>query len=353
MKKILITGSNGLLGSEAVHHFAKKGWKVIGIDNDMRGQMFGGDGSTKSIRDHLVETYTLYQPLVADIREYNQLEHIFMAHGPFDFIIHSAAQPAHEWSTNNALADFSINAQGTINVLEAYRHYSPECRFIHVSSSKVYGDSVNELPLKEFSTRLDLEPDHPFYEGVDETMRLDGNLHSLFGASKACGDITAKEYGTYFNLPVTILRPVCITGSAHKGVSIHGYLSYLVRCVAQGIKYTVNGYGGKQVRDNIHARDLVDAMWEIYADKECKPGEAYNIGAGRFSNNSILEALELSGKILGKKPIFEIVDQTRRGDHKWCIYSAKKLKARYPNWTLKYDNQKVMEEICSQYESNT
>lgn len=343
MKRILITGVNGLVGSETALFFHGKGYKVLGVDNDQRGKMFGEGGSTTSTGDKL-KLLPNFHSYNIDIRNKSDLDDVFRIIGPFDVVVHSAAQPSHEYSTNHAIEDFEINAVGTMNVLEAYRHYSPQATFIHVSSSKVYGDSVNELPLKELETRFDLPKTHKFYEGVDETMRLDGNLHSLFGASKACADIMAKEYGTYFNLPISIFRPVCITGPAHKGVEIHGYLSYLVKCVAKGIKYTINGYKGKQVRDNIHSNDLVSAFWEV-VQKPPKPGSAYNIGGGRESNNSILEAIQQAEKFTGNTAIYDYSEVNRRGDHIWCIYSSKKFRKEYPGWKIKHNNDSIMKEL--------
>lgn len=350
MKRLLVTGAAGLGGSEAVRFFHEKGWKVFGVDNDMRGTMFGQDGSTKSTLQDLLELPNFYN-FEFDIRKPNEMTDLFKSIGPFDAIIHAAAQPAHEYSTNHALEDFSINAVGTVVVLEAYRQYSPQATFIHISSSKVYGDSVNELPLKEYKTRFDLPKNHPKYQGVDESERIDGNLHSLFGASKACGDVMAKEYGTYFNLPISIFRPVCITGPAHKGVPLHGYLAYLVRCVAQGIEYTINGYQGKQVRDNIHSYDLVNAFYQVI-EKPPAPGTAYNIGAGRESNNSILEAISQAEKLLGTKAKSKYSESERRGDHKWCIYSSSKFKKDYPDWQITYDNDRIMKELCDHYKEN-
>ena len=353
MKRLLCTGSSGLVGSEAVKFFCDLGWKVYGIDNNQRGTMFGQEASTDTTKLDLLEKYPRqFFPIDLDIRDIEKVNNYFAMFGPFDAIIHAAAQPAHEYSTNHAIEDFQINAYGTVTILEAYRHLSPEAIFIHVSSSKVYGDSVNELPLKEFKTRFDLPKSHDeFWNGVDESMRLDGNLHSLFGASKACGDIMAKEYATYFNLPITIFRPVCISGSNHKGVKLHGYLAYLAKAIATGEEYTINGYKGKQVRDNIHAFDLVSAFWEVI-QKPTQPGTAYNIGGGRESNNSMVEAIEKIEKILNKKGNIKYSDTNRRGDHKWCIYSSKKFRSDYPNWKITYDNDRLLEEICSQYKNN-
>jgi CDP-paratose 2-epimerase len=338
-----------LVGSETVKFLCKKNWEVVGLDNDMRGKMYGKAASTKSEGEILKKQYKNFHPFNSDIRNYTKIAKLFKGQGPFDFIVHTAAQPAHEWSTNHALEDFQINAVGTVNVLEAYRRLSPEAKFIHCSTSKVYGDSVNDLPLQEHETRFDLPKNHPKWEGEDESMRLDGKLHSLFGASKASADIMAREYGTYFNLPITSFRPVCISGPAHKGARLHGYLAYLVKCVATGEKYIINGYKGKQVRDNIHSFDLVSAFWQVYNDPKAVCGEFYNIGGGRESNNSILEAIAYAEKILGKKANVEYSDVTRRGDHKWCIYSAKKFRTRYPKWKITYDNDRLMKDICKIY----
>lgn len=349
MKRALITGSNGLVGSEAVKFLCEQGWRVYGVDNDTRAYLFGPEASTKSIGEELVEKYPNFFLINGEIRNVKEMENIFDLGGPFDLIIHAAAQPAHEWSTNHAIEDFHINALGTVIMLEAYRQKSPKAVFIQVSSSKVHGDHVNDLPLEELEDRFDLPKDHPQYEGVDEDLLVNGNLHSLFGASKACGDIMAQEYGKYFNLPIAIFRPVCITGASHKGAKLHGYLAYLIKCIATGEKYTINGYKGKQVRDNIHAADLIAAFWEVYNDPTGSYGEAYNIGGGRQSNNSILEAVAQAESILGKKGNIEYSDQNRRGDHKWCIYSSLKFRQKYPNWKISYDNDAIMKDLCQPY----
>ncbi len=349
-KKILVTGSSGLVGSETVKFFAEKGWIVYGIDNDMRGEMLGNIASTNSTTKKLIEKYSDFKPFNIDIRDFVKIEEFFKVVGAFDLIIHAAAQPSHEFSINNALTDFTINANGTINILEVYRKYSPEATFVHYSSSKVYGDSVNYLPLVEFETRYDLPVSHEYYNGVNEEYcRIDGKLKSLFGSSKACADLTAQEYANYFYLPIAIFRPVCISGSNHKGAEMHGYLAYLAKCVAEGIPYTINGYKGKQVRDNIHAYDLVTASWEVYLNPQHSYGETYNLGAGRKSCNSIIEAFDQVEQILDKKAIYDFSDKIRRGDHQWCIYDTTKFKTNYPNWDITYDNDRLIEEICSQY----
>lgn len=352
MNKALITGSAGLLGSESVRFLSERRWNVYGIDNNTRAYLFGDEASTDKVRQNLKESYRNYSHFSIDLREKCLVDEIFKLHGPFNLIIHAAAQPAHEWSTNHALEDFELNAKATLILLESYRQLSPQAVFIQVSSSKVYGDSVNHLPLIEYATRYDLPKGHPKWDGEDELMRLDGNLHSLFGASKACADIMAREYGTYFQLPINIFRPVCITGPTQQGVSLHGYLAYLVKCVAKGIEYTINGFKGKQVRDNIHAFDLVNAFYQVYEHRErLIPGEAYNIGGGRKSNNSILEAIELAEKFMGVKANVKYSEFTRRGDHKWCIYSANKFKQKYPEWSISYDNQRIIKELCDAHQN--
>lgn len=349
MRKALVTGSSGLVGSEAVDFLCQRGFKVLGIDNNLRGYLFGEEASTLSVGLELKKKYSNFSLLSCDIRNTDEIQKIYKNFGTFELIIHAAGQPAHEWSTNNALEDFQINAWGTMVMLENFRQYSPKAVFIQVSSSKVYGNSVNELPLMEYKTRFDLPKNHPLWEGAGEDMRLDGNLHSLFGASKAAGDIMAHEYGTYFKLRIAIFRPVCITGAAHKGAKLHGYLSYLVKCVARGDEYIINGYKGKQVRDNIHAKDLVAAFWEVYKNPKHSFGIAYNIGGGRKSNSSILEALTQAEKILKKKAKVKYSNMIRKGDHKWCIYSSSKFRSLYPKWEIVYDNDKIMNDLCSIY----
>ena len=347
--KVLITGSSGLVGSAATELFCQKGWKVLGIDNNMREHFFGKEASTDTKRKEL-ETFNNFFPISVDIRDKDAIFKTFQYYGPFDLIIHAAAQPAHDYSTDNAIEDFSINGLGTVTMLEAFRQFSPKSTFIHVSTSKVYGDHVNELPLIELEKRFDLPENHPWYNGVDETMRIDNSTHSLFGASKASGDLMAQEYARYFNLHIGIFRPVCITGPAHRGAPLHGYLSYLVKRIAQKKEYTINGYNGKQVRDNIHAADLVNAFWLFYKHKV--PSDFFNIGGGRKSNNSMIEAIEQSKKILGL-PLWEPTysEVNRIADHKWCIFSSEKFKKACPEWEIKYTNDMIMKELCDYWHS--
>ena len=350
-KQALVTGSGGLVGKAMVELLIKEGFEVVGIDNDRRAYFFGQEASTNGEILELckIKEYAHYS---RDIRDADAMDEIFRTHGPFDFICHAAAQPAHDWSIDHTREDFAINGMGTLNVLEAYRQYSPKAIFIHVSTSKVYGDNVNELPFIELDTRYDLKPEHYYYKGINESMNIQNCKHSPFGASKTSGDIMAQEFGRYFNLPITIFRPVCISGPSHKGAKLHGYLSYLVKCIATGEKYTVNGYKGKQVRDNIHAKDLVRAFYQCYLDETITrkyPGMYYNIGGGRKSNNSILEAIADIERILGRKGNIEISDEARRGDHQWCIFSNKWFQRHHPDWDIEYDNERLLHDLCIPY----
>lgn len=348
--KALITGSHGLVGSESVKVFAGNGWDVIGVDNDMRSYLFGKDASTSSTGATLREDFLNYKAVKMDIRDTEQMGDLIRDVNP-TVIIHTAAQPAHEWSTNNAMEDFSLNAVGTMSMLEAYRHNAPDAVFIHTSSSKVYGDTVNNLPLVELESRFDLPKTDPRYAGMRESdQQLDGAQHSLFGASKAAADIMAREYGTYFGLPINIFRPVCITGPAHKGAKLHGYLSYLANCIGTGREYTVNGYNGKQVRDNIHGHDLAMAFYTVATHKDrIIPGEAYNIGGGRLSNNSMNEAIDQFEELMRRRANVKYSVTTRRGDHKWCIFDSSKFQQRFPEWKIEYDNDRIMDELSRMY----
>lgn len=344
MKKLLVTGAAGLVGSATVERFADDNFKVYGIDNDSRQVYFGT--STKEVEQGLDRKYGNFFPLNVDVRDRHALIDIFRQYGPFDCIVHAAAQPAHDYSIRNTTMDFEVNAVGTFNMLQTFREFSPEAVFVQVSTSKVYGDHVNHLPLIETETRYDLDVLHKWYEGIDETMSVEGCLHSPFGASKLAGDIMSQEYGRYFNLAVAVFRPVCITGPAHQGAPLHGYLAYLVKQMAAREEYVVNGYKGKQVRDNIHARDLASAFYQVYRSPEDIYGEVYNIGAGRESNNSILEAVAFCEERFGKNPNLKYSDVARRGDHKWCIFDSSKFMSRFPAWRITYNNQRLMTELC-------
>lgn len=347
-KKALVTGSAGLVGHEMVKLLCEEGWKVYGLDYDVRAYMFGEHASTFVTAKHDMNTYSNFTQLSVDIRDRKGIEHVFKTYGGFDFIVHAAASPAHEWSTNNALEDFDINAVGTMNIVEAYRQWSSDAVFVYVSSSKIAGDSVNTLPLIEMPTRFDLPMGHEYYWGVDEEFcRIDGSGKSLFGNSKSCGDLTCQEYTRYFNLPIGIFRPVCISGSAHKGDKLHGFLAYVVKCVAEGMTYTTNSKFGKQLRDNIHASDLCRAFYEFY--KNPKKEAVYTIGAGRLSCCSVIEALHDAEEILNKKVIIEHSQEERKFDHLWCVYSSNKFKKDFPNWKIEYDRKTLIKEVCSPY----
>lgn len=343
-KNALVTGSAGLIGSEAVKFFIERGFQVFGIDNDMRKYFFGEDASTKWNRDKLKkefkDKYTHYN---VDIRDYEKLRKIFRKNH-FDLIIHTAAQPSHDWAAKEPLTDYGINALGTLHLLENYRNYSPDAVFIFTSTNKVYGDTPNRLPVIELETRWDLPKDHPYYKGIDDNMSLDKSLHSLFGAAKASADILVQEYGRYFNLKTTSIRGGCLTGPAHSGTMLHGFLAYLIRCIYRGDRYTIFGYKGKQVRDNIHSYDLVNAFYHVF--KNPKIAGVYNLGGSRFSNTSILEAIIKAEKILGRKAKVKYIDKTRIGDHIWYISDNTKFKKDYPDWRLTHDNDRIIEDIC-------
>lgn len=343
MKKILVTGSGGLIGSESVKFFCAKDYQVYGVDNDMRSYFFGKEASTNWNVNALINKYKNYRHSSLDIRDKDKIENLFKSN-QFDLIIHAAAQPSHDWAVKEPITDFSINALATLYLLENYRRYSPEAVFIFTSTNKVYGDTPNILPLKEMETRYELPEKHKFYKGIDETMSIDNSKHSIFGVSKVAADIMVQEYGKYFNLKTTVFRGGCLTGPAHSSTQLHGFLAYLVKCIAIGKKYSIFGYKGKQVRDNIHSYDLVNAFYHVYRNP--RKGEVYNIGGSRHSNFSILEAISKIEKILKKKANIEYVDQNRIGDHIWYISDVSKFKSHYPEWSFKYSGELILEEIC-------
>lgn len=341
-KRVLVTGSGGLIGSESVNFFCKNDFDVVGIDNNMRAYYFGEEGSTKETVEKLSQTYLNYKHLNFDIRD-QALEEIFKKY-QFDLIIHTAAQPSHDWAAKEPQTDFTVNANGTLYLLENFRKYSPEAVFIFTSTNKVYGDTPNRLPLREQETRYEIDSNHKYRNGISEDMSIDISTHSLFGVSKASADLMVQEYGRYFNLKTGIFRGGCLTGSGHAGVQQHGFLSYLVRSVITGRKYSIFGYKGKQVRDNIHAHDLINAFYEFY--KNPKNGEVYNIGGSRFANVSIHEATKKVEYISGREAKVEYVDKNRIGDHIWYISDVSKFKKDYPDWKYEYDIDKTIEDIC-------
>jgi len=344
-KTALITGSAGLIGAEAVNFFISKEFEVVGIDNDMRSYFFGEDASTKNIAIGLEETYKdKYTHYNLDIRDRAAVEDIFKNY-EFDLIIHAAAQPSHDWAAREPFTDFDINAVGTLNLLENFRKYSPQAVFIFTSTNKVYGDLPNKLPLIELDTRWELEENHVLYDGIDESMSIDNSCHSLFGASKVAADILVQEYGKYFGLKSACFRGSCLAGPLHKGAELHGFLAFLAKCIAHNKPYTIYGYNGKQVRDNIHSYDLVNAFWHFYNNP--KNGEVYNIGGSRHSNISMNEAISYFEKSLKTKANINYSDKNRCGDHMWYISNVSKFKSHYPKWNYSYDVYDIMDQICS------
>jgi CDP-paratose 2-epimerase len=341
-KNALITGSGGLIGSEAVRFFCDLGFDVTGIDNDMRRYFFGEEASTKRTAEKLRAQFRNFRQVDCDIRDEKKVEEVFRQ-GPFDLIVHTAAQPSHDWAAREPITDFTVNANGTLVLLESYRKFSPDAVFIYTSTNKVYGDRPNELPLVELEKRWEIAPGHRYLQGIDESMSIDNTLHSIFGASKLAADVLVQEYGKYFHLPTGIFRGGCLTGPAHKGVELHGFLSYLVKCVISGRTYNVFGYKGKQVRDNIHSYDLINAFYQFY----CQPrfGEVYNIGGSRHSNCSMIEAFELAEAASGRKAFTEYKDENRKGDHIWYISDVSKFQSHYPGWTYRYGLDSIVEDI--------
>jgi len=344
-KKVLITGSAGLIGSESSKFFAEKGFEIHGIDNNMRAYYFGEEASTdwsrKNLKKSLKDQYHHYS---VDIRDNEGLRKIFK-NTKFDLIIHAAAQPSHDWAAKEPLTDFGVNALGTMHMLEHYRNYSPEGVFIFTSTNKVYGDRPNTLPLMELKKRFELPKNHEYYKGIDEGMSIDNSKHSIFGASKVAADVMVQEYGKYFGLHTTVFRGGCLTGPAHSGTRLHGFLAYLIKCIATGQEYSIFGYKGKQVRDNIHSYDLVNAFYHVY--KNPRSGEVYNIGGSRHSNTSMLEAIEKAEQILRKKAKVKYVKENRIGDHIWYISDVSKFQNHYPQWKYTYNNDAIIKEIAS------
>lgn len=350
MKIVLITGSAGLIGSEAVGFFAEKGYQVIGIDNDMRKYFFGNEASTAWNKKQIEEKYRRYIHQNVDIRNQSTLRKLFKKFNrDIQLVIHAAAQPSHDWAAREPLTDFSINANGTLNLLEMTRLYCPKAVFIFTSTNKVYGDLPNKLPLTEQKNRWDLPKNHRYYPGIDETMSIDNSLHSLFGASKAAADILVQEYGKYFGMNTVAFRGGCLTGPNHSGAMLHGFLSYLMKCAVTGEEYTILGYKGKQVRDNIHSFDLVNAFYHFF--KNPRKGEVYNMGGGRSNSCSILEAIKLCEEITGKKLKCRYVNKNRVGDHIWYISNLKKFETHYPHWKQKYTLTETLEQIYTNNKS--
>jgi CDP-paratose 2-epimerase len=344
MKKILITGSAGLIGSQSAKFFVEKGFTIVGIDNNMRAYFFGEEASTKWNQEKLESDFKdKYIHYNIDIRDKDAVEKLFQSHA-FDLIIHTAAQPSHDWAAKEPFTDFSVNAEGTLVLLENFRKYASDAVFIFTSTNKVYGDTPNLLPLVELEDRYEIDKSHPYFEyGIDESMSIDQSKHSIFGASKVAADVMVQEYGRYFNLKTVCFRGGCLTGPAHSGAELHGFLAYLAKCIVTGKKYSIFGYKGKQVRDNIHSYDLVNAFFHFYNNP--RVGEVYNMGGSRHSNISMKEAISSLEKITGKKANVEYLDKNREGDHIWYVSDVRKFKSHYPDWDYAYDMDKILEEI--------
>jgi CDP-paratose 2-epimerase len=345
MDVAIITGSAGLIGSEAVHFFADKFDIIIGIDNNLRLYFFGKEGSNEWNKFHLQEKFSNYMHREIDIRDLADLNKIFAEYNTdIRLVLHTAAQPSHDWAAKEPFTDFTVNANGTLNLLEMSRLHCPEAVFIFTSTNKVYGDKPNELPLKELDKRWEIDEQHPYFKnGIGEQMTIDQSKHSLFGASKVAADILVQEYGRYFGLKTGVFRGGCLTGPNHSGARLHGFLSYLMKCAVTGEPYTIFGYKGKQVRDNIHSNDLVNMFWEFYKDP--RPGEVYNAGGGRHSNCSMLEAIAVCEEITGNKMNYSYSENNRIGDHIWWISDVTKFKTHYPRWNWKYGINDILTEI--------
>ncbi len=344
MRTIIVTGSAGLIGSETVKHFAAEETRVVGIDNDMRSRFFGPEASTRKTRDQLVAQVANYSHRDIDIRDASAVSDLFKEHsGDIAAVVHTAAQPSHDWAARDPQMDFTVNANGTLNLLEAARNFCPEAPFVFTSTNKVYGDTPNRLPLRELEFRWEIEPGHEYEPGISETMSIDQTKHSLFGASKAAADILVQEYGRYFNMPTACFRGGCLTGPAHAGTELHGFLSYLMICTVTGRPYRVFGYKGKQVRDNIHSFDLVEAF-AAFIEKP-RIGEVYNIGGSRHSNCSMLEAIQLCEEISGRKLTWKYEEDNRIGDHIWWVSDVRKFQEHYPAWKFRYGLREILEEI--------
>ncbi|MBI4538190.1 MAG: NAD-dependent epimerase/dehydratase family protein [Gemmatimonadetes bacterium] len=344
MSIVLITGSAGLVGSDAAAFFCERGYAVVGLDNDMRRYFFGEAASTRWQRDRLLSAYSNYVHHDVDVRDRRAVDAIFGEYSSdIALVIHTAAQPSHDWAARDPVTDFTVNANGTLNLLECTRCFCPEAVFIFTSTNKVYGDRPNRLPLIELETRWEIDPSHPYQPGIDESMSVDDARHSLFGASKLAADVLVQEYGRYFGMKTACFRAGCITGPNHSGAELHGFLSYLMKCVVMGARYTVFGYKGKQVRDNIHSYDLVNAFFHFF--RAPRPGEVYNIGGGRFSNCSMLEAIAECEDLAGRKLSWRYAESNRIGDHIWWISDVGKFRAHFAEWNLTYDLRGTLLEI--------
>jgi len=344
MSIALITGSAGLIGSETCKRFASEGFSVVGIDNDMRARFFGAEASTTQTRLKLERTLKDYRHENLDIRDGEKINALFARLGSaIKIVVHTAAQPSHDWAAREPMTDFGVNALGTLNLLEATRQHCPEAVFIFTSTNKVYGDTPNRLPLVELEKRWEIQAGHAYEPGIDESMSIDQTKHSLFGASKVAADVLAQEYGRYFGMKTVCFRGGCLTGPAHAGTELHGFLAYLMKCTVTGKPYRVFGYKGKQVRDNIHSHDLVNAFWEFF--KAPRFGEVYNIGGSRHSHCSMIEAIQLCEEISGRRLDWTYVEDNRIGDHIWWVSDVRKFQGHFSKWKFQYGLREILGEI--------
>jgi len=352
MNIAIVSGANGLIGSESVSFLSGKMDLIIGIDNDQRAYFFGPEASTRWNKAVLESKYTNYKAFNYDIRDYSSLETIFKEYGTdIKIVVHTAAQPSHDWAAKEPITDFTINANGTLNFLELTRQHCPKAVFIFTSTNKVYGDTPNFLPLVELDKRYEISENNPYYkDGIDENMTIDQSKHSVFGASKVAADVMVQEYGRYFDMNTAVFRGGCLTGPQHSGAQLHGFLSYLMKCAITKDHYTIFGYKGKQVRDNIHCWDLVNMFWHFYQNPRIG-GEVYNAGGGRFANCSMIEAIEICEQITGNKMNYSYTDNNRSGDHIWYISDVSKFKSHYPGWDYQYSLETTMTQIFENMKS--
>jgi CDP-paratose 2-epimerase len=346
MSVAVVTGAAGLIGGQSVRFFADKGFDVAGVDNDMRRVFFGPEASTQWHRQELERTIRNYVHFDTDIRDRDVMAKVFRHYGKnIAVVIHTAAQPSHDWAASDPVMDFTVNANGTLVLLELARAHCPEAPFLFLSTNKVYGDTPNRLPLVERATRWEVAESNTFAQhGIDESMSLDQTTHSLFGVSKAAADLMVQEFGRYFGMKTACFRGGCLTGSGHSGAPLHGFLSYLMKCAVSGQPYTVHGYKAKQVRDNIHSYDLVNALWHFFQNP--RSGEVYNMGGSRFANCSVLEAIGLCEEITGRPMSWKLDDKPRTGDHIWWISDVRRVQNHYPAWRYESDLRSTLEDIC-------
>jgi CDP-paratose 2-epimerase len=344
----VVTGSGGLIGAESVRRLVQAGFHVVGLENDMRARFFGPDASTAHVTESLREQYPEFESLEVDIRDAGGVERVFARHArDLELVVHTAAQPSHDWAATDPQTDFGVNATATLNLLEATRRHKPEATFVFTSTNKVYGDLPNELPLVDLATRLDVPRDHRWFGGVDASMAIDRSTHSLFGVSKTAADLLVQEYGRYFDMPTVCFRCGCLTGPHHAGAELHGFLAYLMKRTVSGEPYTVFGHGGKQVRDNLHCADVVRAF-EAF-QRAPRAAAVYNLGGGRERSCSVLEAIELCQAVTGRELDWELSDAARVGDHRWWITDVAAFQADYPDWEPEYALEPLLREI---YEHN-